>query len=362
MRLIIKNIYMIMIAILNFIFKSKKVKNNHIVVMMTFPQDVLPIIQQLHHKGYHLTVIANEKEQERIKEFKSVSFLPAGNKHIFKHIKALSSAKVIIIDTYYLMLGGYAKKNGQSIIQTWHASGALKNFGLTDHQVDLNNKKMVKQYQRVYQATDYYLVGGEEMVTCFNEAFGATDKQMLRFGLPRLMNYLNFNLKTEQARLKEHYNITNKLAIYVPTYREDAKDNRQLDKANFETQLPNYTLINQLHPSISGHHSEISTSELMIMADVIISDYSSLPIEASLLNKPVIFYVYDEEKYEKVRGLNQFYKQIPQHYKVFSEKELIFKIKNSEDILQPLFKDWHRYNTSKSLQQIIEFIEKLVKE
>ncbi|BGE83195.1 teichoic acid glycerol-phosphate primase TarB [Staphylococcus petrasii] len=362
MRLIIKNIYMIMIAILNFIFKSKKVKNNHIVVMMTFPQDVLPIIQQLHDKGYQLTVIANENEQERLKEFKNISFIPAGNKQIIKHIKALSSAKVIVIDTYYLMLGGYAKKKGQTIIQTWHASGALKNFGLTDHQVDLNNEKMVKQYQRVYQATDYYLVGGEEMVTCFKEAFEAKDNQMLRFGLPRLMNYLNFNLKTEQARLKEHYNITNKLAIYVPTYREDAKDNRQLDKAKFESQLPNYTLINQLHPSISGHHSEISTSELMIMADVIISDYSSLPIEASLLNKPVLFYVYDEDKYEKVRGLNQFYRQIPQHYKIVSEEELIFKIKNSEDILQPLFKDWHRYNTSKSLQQIIEFIEKLVKE
>ena len=32
----------------------------------------------------------------------------------------------------------------------------------------------------------------------------------------------------------------------------------------------------------------------MIMADVIISDYSSLPIEASLLDKPTLFYVYDD--------------------------------------------------------------------
>ena len=37
----------------------------------------------------------------------------------------------------------------------------------------------------------------------------------------------------------------------------------------------------------------------MIMADVIISDYSSLPIEASLLDKPTLFYVYDEHKYDK---------------------------------------------------------------
>jgi hypothetical protein len=35
-------------------------------------------------------------------------------------------------------------------------SGALKNFGLTDHQVDLNNKKMVQQYKSVYKATDTF--------------------------------------------------------------------------------------------------------------------------------------------------------------------------------------------------------------
>ena len=37
----------------------------------------------------------------------------------------------------------------------------FENFGLTDHQVDLNNKRMIQQYQSVYNATDYYLVGGE---------------------------------------------------------------------------------------------------------------------------------------------------------------------------------------------------------
>ena len=58
----------------------------------------------------------------------------------------------------------------------------------------------------------------------------------------------------------------------------------------FEEALPEYTLINQLHPFISKIQSIATTQELMIMADVIISDYSSLPIEASLLDKPTLFY------------------------------------------------------------------------
>ena len=61
----------------------------------------------------------------------------------------------------------------------------------------------------------------------------------------------------------------------------------------------------------------------MIMADIIISDYSSLAIEASLLNKPTLLYVYDEQRYETERGLNTFYYEIPDMYKVYNEGELI---------------------------------------
>ena len=61
---------------------------------------------------------------------------------------------------------------------------------------------MVKQYQRVYHATDYYLVGGKEMGNVLRYSFGATESQMLPLGLPRLTHYLKFNLKAEQERLK----------------------------------------------------------------------------------------------------------------------------------------------------------------
>ena len=160
-----------MITLLNFIYKRRQVDKKQITVLMTFPEDVMPIINELDNKGYKITVIAKFEEQYRLEHLNNITFIPAGNKYIVKHIKALSSSKVILIDTYYLMLGGYTKKKAQTIIQTWHASGALKNFGLTDHQVDLNNVTMVRQYQRVYQATDYYIIGGKEMGTCFKESF-----------------------------------------------------------------------------------------------------------------------------------------------------------------------------------------------
>ena len=78
---------------------------------------------------------------------------------------------------------------------------------------------MVKQYKRVYDATDYYLIGGEEMAQCFKESFEARPDQMLKFGLPRLVKYLNIDIEEAQRSLKAKYHIKDKLAVYVPTYR-----------------------------------------------------------------------------------------------------------------------------------------------
>lgn len=353
---------MLIISFLNILLRFVKVDSKHIVILMTFPEDILPVIKQLVKEEYQITVIGDYKYEVQLNKMDKVNFIKAGNKNVIKHIKALSKAKVIIIDTYYLMLGGYHKKKGQTIIQTWHAAGALKNFGLTDHKVDLSNHQMVQQYKEVYHATDYYLIGGEEMGHCFQDSFDAKPEQMLRFGLPRLTEYFISNLEQKKLELKKQYGIDKKLAVYVPTYREEKGKNRQIDKEHFESMLPNYTIINQLHPSVKHMSSGISTQELMIMADVIISDYSSLPIEVSLLKTPTIFYAYDEQDYDRLRGLNQFYWTIPDIYKVYDEASLIHKIKQDGDKLEPLFNSWHDYNSEYSIEHLINYINKLVKE
>ncbi len=343
------------------IYRKKKVKSDHIVVMMTFAEDVLPIIEALNRKGYKLTVIGTEQNRKYIEHIEHIVYLPAGNKQVFKHIKALSSAKVIVIDTYYLIMGGFKKKKQQTVVQTWHAAGALKNFGFTDRQVDLSNNKIVQQYKKVYDATDKYIIGGEPMANCFKESFGANENQFLRTGLPRLVPYTRLNVEQRQQELKQQYGINGKVAVYVPTYREHKQANRQIDKQKFETELPEYTLLSKLHPSIATEQqTTINLQSLMILADVIISDYSSLVIEASILKKPTIFYVYDEGDYNLARGLNAFYEKIPEIYKAYSEDELMHKLQENNFAPAKLFEAWHEYNTKNSLTNIINKIEKMV--
>ncbi|WP_217971868.1 teichoic acid glycerol-phosphate primase TarB [Staphylococcus xylosus] len=362
MRQIIKKLYIIIIGFLNMIYQKKKVQSNQIVVMMTFAEDVLPIIEALNRKGYKLTVIGTEKNRKYIQHLEDIVFLPAGNKQVFKHIKVLSSAKVVVIDTYYLIMGGFKKKKQQTVIQTWHAAGALKNFGFTDRQVDLSNNKIVQQYKKVYDATDKYIIGGEPMAACFTESFGANEEQFLRTGLPRLVPYTRLDVEQRQQELKQQYGINGKVAVYVPTYREHKQANRQIDKEKFEAELPGYTLLSKLHPSIATEQqTTINLQSLMILADVIISDYSSLAIEASILKKPTLFYVYDEADYNRTRGLNVFYEKIPEAYKAYSEDDLMHKLHENSYAPALLFEAWHEYNTKDSLTSIINEIEEMVK-
>ena len=48
------------------------------------------------------------------------------------------------------------------------------------------------------------------------------------------------------------------------------------------------------------------------IADYVITDYSAIAIEASILNKPLYLYIYDLEKYKKYEGVNiDLYKELP---------------------------------------------------
>lgn len=58
------------------------------------------------------------------------------------------------------------------------------------------------QYCAVYQATDKYLVGGQQMADCFEKAFGARYEQLLSFGSPRLTTYRHIDRHAHQQNLK----------------------------------------------------------------------------------------------------------------------------------------------------------------
>lgn len=110
---------------------------------------------------------------------------------------------MVFIDTYYLIMAGWRKRRpnrhsnvacGRCIEEVWFR----RSFSRFD------SKEHVDQYCAVYQATDKYLVGGQQMADCFEKAFGARYEQLLSFGSPRLTTYRHIDRHAHQQKLKNN--------------------------------------------------------------------------------------------------------------------------------------------------------------
>ncbi|GGI43434.1 CDP-glycerol glycerophosphotransferase family protein [Mammaliicoccus stepanovicii] len=345
-RNIVKGIYILLLFLINKMFKHK-IDSHNVVVFMTFKEDVLPVIEALKEEKYHITIIAHPKWIDFAHELQVDKVINLKNKYIIQQIKAIKSSKTVIIDTYYLLLGGITKANNQTVIQTWHAAGATKQFGLEDKSVDIHNEKLIKNYLKVYHFTDYYLVSSNIMKQIFIRSLDAKESQMLPFGLPRLDHYKNI----------KPVNHNKKIALYLPTYRDYTNQIHTINKEEFERACPEFELITKLHPSISNHMSDDrNTQDLIEVADLIITDYSSLSIEASLLDKTIIFYSFDEEIYNQKRGLNQYYYEMTETNKAY-DVQTLYQLVNHNKINENIKQMWHEYTNFNATEQLIKFIK-----
>ena len=152
----------------------------------------------------------------------------------------------------------------------------------------------------------------------------------------------NFNFKYPIAENK-------KIVLYAPTFRDNPEDNNVfnfLDLEKFNKELgEDYILVLRLHPKIKKFFKDKievnqkyvdcsdfkNEQELLLISDILISDYSSIMIEFALLNKPIIFFTYDYDTYmSKDRGFYfDFKKNVPGPV-VYTTDELIAEVKNND--------------------------------
>ena len=100
----------------------------------------------------------------------------------------------------------------------------------------------------------------------------------------------------------------------------------------------------------------MTTTELLLISDVIITDYSSLAMEASFLNIPVLFYNYDIEKYNQKRGLVDHYYDYIGRESIRNNDELIQRITDTLKPNETLNQLWNEYNKGDATLQLMKFI------
>lgn len=294
-----------------------------------------------------------------------------------KSIYHLATSKKIFVDNYYGFLAVTDFKSNVSCIQLWHAAGAIKQFGLKDPSNILRTERAMERFQRVYSRFNYVVVGSEKMANIFRESFNISNDQILRSGVPRTDLFFNQNqLEKIKRLLKSQYPIINdkKVILYAPTFRDGQLNNStiKLDiEAMYRELKEDYVVFLRLHPAMNVTFNNkypnfivdvsnyVDINELLVVTDILITDYSSIPFEFSLLNKPMLFYAYDIEEYSRSRGFWEDYEQTTPGPVVRTTEKLIQLISDNEfdlDNIHYYANQWNQYSTGNSSRRLVEAI------
>ena len=208
---------------------------------------------------------------------------------------------------------GLKFKNKKTVyINTWHGS-VIKTEGTDAPKTAFRFKTSICNVMYAQNEID---------VEVHSRTFGIPKENVVLVGLPR--NDELFCVKEDEIKkIKEKLKIPfeKKVIIYAPTFREYDRDRNgcilvpPINIKKWKEKLADkYILLFRAHYEVSNilgiKNDEFvynvsdydNLNELMKISDIMISDYSSIMFDYSILKRPIFSYAYDFEEYSKKRG------------------------------------------------------------
>ncbi|HDR6274229.1 MULTISPECIES: CDP-glycerol glycerophosphotransferase family protein [Bacillus] len=354
--------------------------------IMSYGENALSIYEKMREKKIDLDVVFLYKPTCKYKlkdypEVKSYQFETLSIVNMIEAVYHLTTSKHVIIDNYFGFLSAVKFRKGTECIQLWHAAGAIKRFGLLATVLKKRNKRAQKRFVKVYNNFHKIVVGSDALATVYADAFNLSQDQMLSTGIPRTDLFFD-NMKKKQITnnfLNENQFLRDKkIILYAPTFRDGEIEhfNLNLNLEEIYKELhQEYIFLIKLHPAVRNkinylkQYSDFifdyslypNVNELLLITDILITDYSSIPFEFCLLNKPMIFYPYDLEHYKKQRGFIEEYHTTVPGPVVYSTRELIEVIKKNDfnmNDIQTFSQKWNQYSKGNSSGNFVEKIFK----
>lgn len=231
----------------------------------------------------------------------------------------LATSKHHFIDNY---IGEYSVapiRQGTKRIQLWHAAGTLKKFGLTSSKSLMVPKHVLRRFKRVYQRYGDFIVPGGACAKQFMGPHDLPRTVFKTFGVPRTDYWFDEQHQHTKKKLHDAYvKQERRILLYAPTYREyngmEGQTVRQLEQLTDQ----GWTILVKLHPTVRSMFThqkkhvhfvtdEYSINDYLLITDVLITDYSSIPFESCLLDVPTILYTPDIDTYRQIPGIIDSY-------------------------------------------------------
>ena len=225
-----------------------------------------------------------------------------------KYLYYLLTSKIVIdnVESWSIL----PKRTGQYVINTWHGGGAYKGVGLKRKDTsETLDKNMLRKNERI----SIYLSSSKVFSQMtLRESFQYNGK-IMECGMPR-NDLLIKNDENKKNIIKEKLGINKKtgIVIYAPTFRHDLKYKYMLDYEKTLNALKNrfgkeWIMLIRTHYYLQSEKIESSRvknvsdypdmQELLLISDVLITDYSSSIWDFSLMEKPCFLFMPDYNEY-----------------------------------------------------------------
>ena len=262
---------------------------------------------------YELVWLVNDINETMPKGIRKVN-----NKNRYEQMREMATAKIWFDN---MLMGGYVRKRrGQIYINTKHwSSVTLKKFNF-DSPIFIWNKAIEKRWEYNARIIDYFITGSDFDTDTVRHGFHYTGK-VLQVGSPRVD--VLFHPDDVIHKVYDYYNIpyTTKIFLYAPTFRakrtaerlsqinvDQGLDTKRLHRTLHERFGGDWVIMYRAHPSVNAQALSQSeyviqvseycdSEELLCVADIVCSDYSSIVFDPSFVGKPVFLYATDYEEY-----------------------------------------------------------------
>ncbi len=286
---------------------------------------------------------------------------------------------------------GLEKRPGQTYIQMWHGSLGIKRLERDTTVLDSMPgwKYLIEKNSRM---TDYWISNSDFESDVFKSAFwDVTDDKIKLLGHARNDVFFDDKYSFLPAKVRGYYSLDSdtKIALYVPTYREDnvfpdVKINVEETLSSLSSRFGGtWKFMARLHPRMKGEIDQVldidsnvasdsviiandypDIQELLAASDALITDYSSCIFDFMLSIKPAFFFVPDIDKYNSTRGFYYSMEETPfsiaRDMTSFKKNIASFDDSSYASSVQSFLQNKGCIDDGKSAGKIADFIQSLV--
>lgn len=293
--------------------------------------------------------------------------------HMLVQMVHIATSRVVILDTYCMVISILNHKKSLKVIQMWHSMGTMKKFGYTSLDTEEGSKSELAYAMKMHRNYDYIFASAEAYKDHLAKGFNCDADKILTMPLPRLdlLKSAKYEQRVRERIYSRYPELKEKpVILYCPTFRKHEEEFGQaLKKLTAAVDHEKYNFVVKLHPLSEAKPGdevitaeEFTSFEMLFAADYVISDYSCIVYEAAVRRIPLYFYNFDMELYADGRGLAIDYNnELPGPISCDAGK-IIAAIESGDYDMEALaaFSDKYVTPTEHATKDIVDFVFSLM--